>query len=150
MIRPDDVPDFETLATSWAQLVEQELLRAWPAGHAWPPQGSSYYPPHRLRIDRALPKDLTDAIDDALRARGWRLHRPVSDYTGELLSPAQSYGRTRDDVSHWFEVEADRACKHRFVRPYGASASFAGFCKWCGAKPAPGDYVDDANERSRW
>ena len=149
MIRPDDVPDFETLATGWVQLIEQELLRAWPAGHPWPQQGSEYYPPARLRIDRALPKDLIDAIDDALRARGWRLHRPVHEYTGELQSPVQSYGRERA-FSQWFEVEADRACRHRYVRPYGASASFVGFCKWCGAKPEPGDYVDDANTRRGW
>jgi hypothetical protein len=142
VLRPDDTPQAEEIATAWLQLIEQELLRSWTPGFWAPPEYPSRSPPVLTIYDHVIQDEVIDLLDDMLKERGWKLHRPIRDYSGEPLSPNQrTIGNGYTPVTHYFGVMADRPCLHYFGRAYGNSV---GFCRHCGQRPEPCDYVNEA------
>lgn len=139
MIRPDDVPQVEQIVEAWMRFIEQELLRAWPVSMGREEMGTWPVDRHvgRLYVAGFLPSTLLRTLDDELKRYGWRLYRPIDEFSGTKLSPQRA---TKDNAVSFFEVEPDRLCKHYFRRLYLATHAF---CRDCGEKPGPNDHVWD-------
>ena len=103
---------------AWLSFIEQNLLL-------------SDVIPSIVRIERVIPVDLIDLVDNELKMDGWRLRRPVAR-DGQLLSPIQ-HGRPshlHERAISYFEVEADAPCS-----PHDWNMSWPDpkrFCRYCG------------------
>lgn len=121
MIRPEQLTDDRRIE-AWLVFIEQTLLLA-----------CVYRQPHagvrRVVVNGELPDDLVDAVDDHLKANGWRLYRRPVGWSGRLVEPPV---RHRQGAA-WFDVVEDKPCERHTFSEH-CDSDHVPHCTFCGVK----------------